>query len=193
MESLDLSEKITYLKLPLEFDVRRLQIDAMGFAPTAWQPHFNIHNYEGEWSVVPLRAVKGAAVEIFPDPNAPDGYIETEMMSRCDYVPEILRAFQCDLQTVRFLKLAAGASIRRHRDYELGLEDGFIRIHIPAMTNDNVDFVLNDEHLAMREGEAWYVNVNFHHSVRNDGATDRIHLVIDCVVNDWVRAFFDRP
>ena len=186
-----MSENLTHLKLPLDFDARRLRIDAAGFDAAEWTPHFNIHNYEGEWSVVPLRAVKGANVPIFPDPNALDGYVETEMMSRCKYVPEILDTFECDLQTVRFLKLAAGASIKRHRDYALGLEDGFVRIHIPAITNEMVDFVLDDDHLVMGEGEAWYVNVNFYHSVRNDGATDRIHLVVDCVVNEWLRAFFE--
>ena len=42
----------------------------------------------------------------------------------------------------------------------------------------------------MREGETWYFNVNFFHSVTNNSPLDRIHLVIDCVVNDWLRAFF---
>ena len=181
---------VTNLKLPFTFDAERLKADAVQFAAHEWTPHFNIHNYEGEWSVVPLRAVKGAVNAIYPDPNAPQGYVETEQMSRCEYVPELLKAFDCELQTARFLKLAAGSAIRRHRDYELGYEDGFIRVHIPATTNDDVDFVLGDEHLTMRVGEAWYVNVNYHHSVVNAGTTDRIHLVIDCVVNDWLRKFF---
>lgn len=181
---------ITNLKLPFTFDPERLRADAEQFTADEWTPHFNIHNYEGEWSVVPLRAVKGAVTAIYPDPNAPDGYVETEQMSRCNYVPEILRTFECELQTARFLKLAAGSAIKRHRDYELGLEDGFVRIHIPALTNDNVEFVLGDEYLKMDAGEVWYLNVNNYHSVRNAGATDRIHLVIDCVVNDWLRQFF---
>jgi len=182
---------LSSMKLPFSFNAARLREDAERFDAAEWTPHFNIHNYEGEWSVIPLRAVKGARFEIYPDPNAPDGYVETAQMSRCSYVPEVLKAFECELQTVRFLKLAAGSQIRRHRDYELGLENGFVRIHVPVATNDKVDFALADERVQMREGEAWYLNVNFHHSVRNDGETDRIHLVIDCVVNDWLRAFFD--
>jgi hypothetical protein len=35
------------------------------------------------------------------------------------------------------------------------------------------------------------VNVNLLHSVSNKGNTDRIHLVIDCVVNDWLGEWFD--
>lgn len=182
---------VTKLKLPFTFDAERLRLDAEQFAPDEWTPHFNIHNYEGEWSVVPLRAVRGGVTAIYPDPNAPEGYVETEQMSRCNYVPEVLDTFDCDFQAVRFMKLSAGSTIRRHRDYELGYEDGFIRVHIPAMTNDKVDFVLADEHLRLGVGEAWYLNVNNYHSVVNDGETDRVHLVIDCVVNDWLRQFFD--
>jgi hypothetical protein len=32
-----------------------------------------------------------------------------------------------------------------------------------------------------------YLNVNLPHRVAHRGAADRIHLVIDCVVNDWLR------
>lgn len=178
------------MKLPLLFDAERLRSDAAQFDNSEWIPHFNIHNYEGEWSVVALRAVKGSNTPIYPDPYATDGYVDTDMMAKCNYVPDLLRSFECELQSVRLLKLAAGSNIRRHRDYELGFEDGFVRIHVPVVTNESVDFVLDDEHLVMCEGETWYLNVNFHHSVRNAGQTDRIHLVIDCVVNDWVRSFF---
>lgn len=180
-------------KLPLEFDAERLRLDAARFATSEWQPHFNIHNYEGEWSVVPLRAVKGGLSAIFPDPNAPEGYAETPLMERCEYVPELLRSFECELQTVRFLKLAAGSKIRRHRDYELGLEDGFVRVHVPVITNHAVEFTLDDEPVTMLPGEAWYLNVNFYHSVVNAGSTDRIHLVVDCVVNDWMREMILGP
>ena len=178
-------------KLPLTFDAERLAEDASRFQADEWVPHFNIHNYQGEWSVVPLRAVKGAGLAIYPDPTSTAGYVETEQMSRCSYVGEILAALECEFETVRFMKLAAGASIKRHRDYALGLEDGLCRIHIPAVTNPDVDFMLADELVMMSPGEAWYLNVNNYHSVENRGTTDRIHLVADCVVNDWLRTMIE--
>ncbi|CAN5588087.1 hypothetical protein BH10ACI3_BH10ACI3_21110 [soil metagenome] len=182
---------IPYKKIPLSFDVKRLTADAHRFTGSDWEPHFNIHYYEGDWSVVPLRAAKGANTDIFPDPAAGEGYYETLQMSLCEYIPELLHCFKCDLQTVRFMKLAAGAQIKRHRDYILGLEDGFVRIHIPVTTNPDVEFILNDESVNMLPGEAWYMNVNFHHSVINGGGTDRIHLVVDCVVNEWMREMIE--
>ena len=187
------------LKLPLTFDAARLERDAAGFTDTDWAPHFNIHYYEGDWSVVPLRAVKGGNLAIAPEIEAPDGYVNTAQMERCEYVPEVLAAFKCEFETVRFLKLAAGSVIKRHRDYGLGIEDGTMRVHVPVVTNDDVEFILDEKRVDMKPGEAWYLNVNHYHSVTNGGSTDRIHLVIDCVVNDWLREMvgisqgLDRP
>lgn len=177
------------VKLPFSFDAPRLLADTAQFADDEWVGHFNTQIYEGDWSGIALRAAKGAQVALYPDPTA-EGFADTELLARCHYVPEVLASFQCELTTVRFLKLAAGATIRRHRDYQLGLEDGEIRIHIPVQTNPQVEFVLDEQRVEMREGEAWFLNFNLYHSVRNAGATDRIHLVVDCVVNDWLLSYF---
>jgi hypothetical protein len=182
---------IPVLKLPFVFDSARLKNDLQSFAPTDWTPHFNTRYYEGDWSGIALRAPKGTAVnQLYPDPTAKDGYAETAMLERCDYIPEVLAAFRCELESARFLRLGAGANIREHRDYQLGYEDGFIRLHIPVQTNSQVEFYLDGQSVEMREGEAWYLNFNLKHSVKNGGASDRVHLVIDCVLNDWLRAFF---
>lgn len=178
------------LKFPFSFDSQKLQTDALQFSAEEWLPHFNTQYYEGDWSGIALRAAKGAHVQLYSDPNAKDGFVDTEMMARCSYVPKVLETFQCEMTSVRFLKLGAGSQIRRHRDYQLGFEDGEIRIHIPVLTNPQVEFILNDERLDMKEGEAWYLNFNHYHSVSNNGSTDRVHLVMDCVVNDWLLSYF---
>jgi hypothetical protein len=40
----------------------------------------------------------------------------------------------------------------------------------------------------MEPGEVWFLNVTFPHQVRNCGERDRIHLVVDCSINDWIRS-----
>jgi aspartyl/asparaginyl beta-hydroxylase (cupin superfamily) len=94
------------------------------------------------------------------------------------------------MESARFLRLGAGANIREHRDYQLGFEDGFARIHIPVQTNRQVEFYLDGQSIEMSEGEAWYLNFNLKHRVSNGGETDRVHLVVDCLLNDWLRSFF---
>ena len=180
---------ISTLKFPFGFDAARLKNDLARFAPEDWTPHFNKQYYEGDWSGIALRAAKDAHVDLYPDPTA-TAYENTEMLARCSYLPEVLAAFRCEIETARLLRLTVGSNIREHRDYKLGYEDGFVRVHIPMQTNPMVEFYLDGELLRMNEGEAWYLNFNLKHSVRNDGAEDRIHLVVDCVLNDWLRKFF---
>ena len=73
-------------------------------------------------------------------------------------------------------------------DYEMNFEKGEARFHIPIQTNQDVSFFIEDQKIPMNEGECWYLNLSLKHRVNNFGSTDsRIHLVIDCKVNDWLR------
>ena len=177
-------------KLPLHLDPVHLKTDLARIRPDEWVPHFNTSYYEGDWSGVALRAVGGRAGQLYPDPTASDDFADTPILARCPYFQEVLAAFHCPLTSARLLKLSAGSSIREHKDYKLGLEDGEMRVHIPIVTNVDVAFFLAGEQVIMQEGEAWYLNLNLSHRVENHSHTDRIHLVIDCVVNDWARELF---
>jgi len=60
------------------------------------------------------------------------------------------------------------------------------RIHVPIVTNPGAYFILSGEEVHMGPGECWYVDVALPHGAGNLGKEARIHLVIDCVVNDFV-------
>ena len=175
------------VKLPFQFDVARLQADLAGILAEEFVPHFNTAYYQGDWSAVPLRSVGGRTDQIYPDPSAKNAFADTPLLARCAYIREVLDTLCCPQQAVRFLRLKAGSVIKEHRDHELGFEDGEVRLHVPVITNPDVEFVLNQVRVVMNEGECWYLNVNQPHRVANRGAADRIHLVIDCVVNEWLR------
>lgn len=179
------------LKLPLQFDARLLQHDVDQFAAPEWQAHFNRQVYEGDWSGIALRAFPNAAVPLFPDPSSPQEFCDTPALARLQYVPTVLASIQTEIRSARLLKLASGANIRRHRDYQLSPEDGEVRLHIPVYTAPEVEFILNEQRVSMAEGELWFLNFNLYHSVHNASARDRIHLVVDCVFNDWLRGFFE--
>ncbi|MGA9770297.1 MAG: aspartyl/asparaginyl beta-hydroxylase domain-containing protein [Blastocatellia bacterium] len=175
-------------KLPLSFDPERLKADLDHILTDDWLPHFNDRYYEGDWSGVPLRSVGGAATKLYPDPAAQEPFADTSILSRCPNLQRAIEEFKCPLNSVRLLRLGPGSRIREHRDYKLGLEDGEIGIHIPIVTNPKVEFFLNNERLVMNEGECWYLNLNLMHRVENASAVERIHLVLHCVVNPWVRS-----
>jgi hypothetical protein len=181
---------IASLKLPFRFDPDRLTADLGLIAAEEWVPHFNKSIYEGDWSGVALRSFGGKAIQLYPDPTATDRFADTELVTRCPYYLEVLATFQCLLTSVRLLRLRAGSSIAEHRDYKLGYEDGEVRLHVPVVTDQDVAFFLAGERVPLAVGECWYLNVNLPHRVENRSRIDRIHLVIDCVVNDWLAQFF---
>lgn len=178
---------LTCLKLPLTFEPESLQSDLDRVASGEWVRHFNDRYYEGDWSGVALRAVTGASTQIYSDPSSAESLTDTPVLTRSPALQRALATLQCPVKSARLLKLGPGARILEHRDYNLSLEDGEIRLHVPITTDPRVEFYLNGEQIVMLSGECWYINANLPHKVENHSDADRVHMVIDCVVDDWLR------
>lgn len=178
------------VKLPLSFDPAALRADLDRINPVEWRAHFNTGYFEGTWTGVALRAVPGNAPTLYAYPTA-QAYADTTILFRCPHIAAAMGMLRCPLKSVRLLKLAAGSHIREHRDHDLGWEAGEIRLHVPIITNPGVEFLLNGQRVVMQEGECWYLDLSLPHRVQNRGNVDRIHLVIDCLLNDWLRAIID--
>ncbi|TSJ39072.1 aspartyl/asparaginyl beta-hydroxylase domain-containing protein [Fluviicola chungangensis] len=179
-----------YLKFPVQFDEQRLVLDLAKAMEGQWVPHFNTGGYTGNWKAVSLYAADGNEQNIFAHLQDQSAISETPLMKECTYFREVLDYFQFPVLSVRLLRLEAGAVIKPHTDHELGYEDGQFRLHIPIVTNPEIEFILDGERLTMLPGECWYTNVNLVHSVANRGREDRVHLVIDGVRNDWTDELF---
>lgn len=183
---------LKYLKFPMTFDTALLKRDLAAVTAAEWTPHFNRQYYEGDWSGVSLRSVGGKGDAIYPNPAAAEPYLDTEMLARAPYVREVLEEIKCEKESVRFLRLAAGAKIKEHKDYFIGIEDGTVRLHIPVITNPLIEFYLDNERVDMIEGELWYLDFGLMHRVENNSEVDRIHLVLDCKVNEWLLGYIGK-
>jgi len=182
------------LRLPLRFDPARLERDLDRLREVAWTPHFVAQNYSGDWSVIALRAPAGETHPIrmiFSDPTA-SVFEDAPALAEASYFREVLAAFACPLHSVRLMRLTPGSQIKTHSDYDLDFESGMIRIHVPILTNPGVDFRLYGAPVPLAAGSAWYLRLSDPHSVDNRGATDRVHLVIDAVADDWARELLSR-
>ena len=175
-------------KFPQTYEIDRLKIDLKKCQNKEWLLHFNQNDFTGNWSSFALRSISGSELDILATPNAT--FQDTPTLSNCLYFKEIVDSFRCEKESVRLLSLSPNSYIKEHTDSDGGYEDGFFRIHIPIQTNDKVIFTVNKKPLPMREGECWYANFNKPHFVSNQGETDRIHLVIDCLRNDWSDQLF---
>jgi mannose-6-phosphate isomerase-like protein (cupin superfamily) len=177
-----------FTRLPLTFDAAALLAEVVAIPREEWVAHFNAGYHDGGWEGAALRSVGGEARRLHPDPLRERDSHDTELLARCPGIAAALARFQCPKRSVRILLLAAGSVIREHRDDDLRFEEGEARFHIPLATNPGVEFYVDNERVIMEPGECWYLDLSRPHRVQNRGALDRLHLVIDCQVNDWLIA-----
>lgn len=178
------------IKLPFDFDKEQLVIDTNRVIKKKWVDHYNSLDYSGKWTSIALMSNGGKSTNINAFSNSTADFIPTDALDFCEYFKKILDGFLFEKTSVRLLNLGSGAEIKPHTDHCLGYEDGVFRLHIPIITNPDVEFILDNKRLIMREGECWYLNANFMHSVKNGGNNDRIHLVIDGIRNKWTDDIF---
>ena len=178
------------LRLPLTFDADLLRRDLDTLSGADWIAHFVTQNYEGDWSVIPLRGTAGArhpVMMIYSDPTV-TAFENAPCLAVCPGFSAVIAAFQCEVHSVRLMRLTPGSVIKEHSDLDLDAAQGMARIHVPLTTNPGVVFEVNRRRVDMAPGEAWYLRLSDPHRVANNGASDRVHLVLDVVVNDWLRA-----
>lgn len=172
--------------------------------------HYSNYNKKGAWSAISLRGYR-------PDPSFIAKPVEmnkkwkaendtweewecedTPLREKFPYVNHILSKIPTDrIERVRFMSLApGGGELSRHTDQVdpyLGVKDGkMMRMHIPVITNPNMQFTSWDMHgvpvaVNMKEGEMWYLDIRKPHMAVNNGDQTRIHLVVDIEANDKCR------
>jgi hypothetical protein len=81
---------------------------------------------------------------------------------------------------VMLANLPANSFIRPHTDGNAHLLAPH-KIHIPLITNPDCYFFVENERFHFEEGFAYEVNNAVNHSVINNGETDRIHLLFECI------------
>ncbi|MFK8010116.1 MAG: aspartyl/asparaginyl beta-hydroxylase domain-containing protein [Saprospiraceae bacterium] len=178
------------IKLPFTFDVARM---------TAEIQALNLGNYI-YYDSRPLRSPAHLVDPTIPFPppaeDFADGswtdWLDTSILKKCPYLVEVVDFFRehTKVNLVRLLRLAPGAVVKEHTDPTLGLhiEKSVIRLTIPIITNEAVEFFLNGEIVPMQLGECWYLRLTDPHKINNHGTTERINLTIDMIPNEWVRS-----
>lgn len=194
----------TYWLVMLDINGKQLQLDFQvtpsliagihAIAESDWIAHVNQANYSGDWQVYPLRGLakyqcsspilQGFALE---ESTLADDFSDYASMAKFPEIMDFLRQLACPILSARLMRLRPGAVINLHRDRGICIAEGQARLHLSLQTDPSVEFVVAGESIQMAEGELWYLNADLEHAVYHRGQRDRIHLVIDCVANDWLR------
>ena len=180
----------TAIRLPLTYDPERLRLDLQATRPFARVPQFGVY-HNGDWTGVSLCAEGGDAYTtrtgIVPTGQA---FAYTDVIRHTPYFQEILDGLRCPKRAVRLLHLPPGGRIERHSDPPLSFQHGILRLHIPIVTHPDVVFVVGDQRYVWNAGELWWGNFALPHYVYNESPIERVHMVLDVEITDFVLSLF---
>jgi len=177
------------IRLPRTYDVGVLQselgviVDRFKSAPQPGPYH------NGDWTGISLYS-QGGKEGAFPSAAGLEPYTKTAALEHAPYMTRLLEELECPKEVVRLLSLPAGAVIQEHFDLHTNFQYGLLRLHIPIVTHPNVEFVIDGMRCDWREGELWFGDFSLPHSVRNNSNVNRVHMVIDVQINDFLLSLF---
>tara|TARA_E500000318_G_scaffold112014_2_gene133395 strand:- start:1483 stop:2196 length:714 start_codon:yes stop_codon:yes gene_type:complete len=123
------------------------------------------------------------------NPRADERFFRKRHDDLPEYFHHVLDTIGNDVvHRTRFAKLAPQSSIKPHIDYNT--EYG-VRLHIPIVTNFGCSFGGIDhngdtvEGHMPADGKVWYINPGVKHWARNDGDTERVHMIISVDSQKW--------
>lgn len=136
-----------------------------------WKPVWSDKRYAGDhWMTCPLI----------------EEYNKTPHFNLFEIAPIVEEKMKCKIKNLMFYAMLPGGNIPPHRDMVGNIGLGGLRIHIPIITNSGVNFTVAGKKVIMSVGELWALDTSYTHSVSNLGNENRIHLVMDVIVNDWI-------
>ncbi|MCU7995187.1 aspartyl/asparaginyl beta-hydroxylase domain-containing protein [Shewanella glacialipiscicola] len=162
--------KREFYRLPLQFDVARMQQEIAQFTDAEWVPHHE--NFAGN-SAIPLISVNGEFNNDFKGAMLP-----TSALLRCEYLQQVIASFGEVIGRTRLMRLDAGCEVPLHSDINHHWYKR-VRVHIPIVTTEDVVFQCNDKRVHMAAGDCWIFDSWKFHKVENNSDQTRIHLVVD--------------
>jgi hypothetical protein len=160
------------IKLPVRFSAETLAAEVRALPADAWVPH--PQNFEGN-EYVPLVTPAGLNTNEFAGPMG-----ITPFLRSCPYLMEVMAALDCVWGRSRLMGLGPGGAVPEHVDTNYYWRT-HVRVHVPIITNPQVDFTCGGTTVQMDAGDCWVLDTFRRHHVENRGDGQRVHLVLDTV------------
>jgi len=112
------------------------------------------------------------------------------VLQKCHYFKEILENMEFSVTVARLLFLPPGKVIGEHVDSGLTWESGLLRIHIPIVTDPDVDFFIDGDKMNWKPGEFWFGDFTMPHRLHNRSDVVRVHIVMDCRLTEEALPLF---
>lgn len=108
----------------------------------------------------------------------------TPLMIQFPATARYIESLGLDIMCMRLANMKPGACLFEHVDYRELSERPRLRLHIPIVTNLHAELILSEHAVHMSGGILWVLDPQHRHAALNGGLTDRVHLLIDCYVNE---------
>jgi hypothetical protein len=92
---------------------------------------------------------------------------------------------------VRVARLEPNSFLWEHRDFSDLKRVPRLRLHIPLQTHPDSYLVLAGQRIFMKSGFIWKLNPTVPHGVCNRSPVPRLHLILDCYVNETIRNWLE--
>lgn len=189
------------IPLKMSFDTERIQEELKIVNSFSWIPEepFSFKDlwgsspavfHDGKWKGLSLRSQGGRWDKSDPGGPGLEPFEETAILKHTPYFKEIIDSLKCHKRSVRLSLLPSGASIEEHCDTYHDFKYGQIRLHIPLVTHEDVVIVIDGDRCKWQAGQLWYGNFAKPHRVMNNSPLDRIHMIVDVCINDFVLSLF---
>ncbi|AUX48691.1 uncharacterized protein SOCE26_102320 [Sorangium cellulosum] len=164
-------------------DVVDGMLDDVARADVPWTENYSRYQ-SGGWKTAALYNASGDSQENDLADCTP---IPTEVVPRLPRIRAFVEGSGLKLMWVRLLKLDPNAFLWEHTDY--GAQNlsrvPRLRLHVPLKTNPGALIVLPSRSVHMKSGFLWKLTPHqARHGACNLGAEERIHLIMDCYINE---------
>jgi hypothetical protein len=177
---------ITHVPIDLDLDADRLVEDFALVEASDWKTREfqDRRKFRGVYADASLVAAAGEVDS--GRAVAMADYRPTALFKRCAYFQEVVSKFKGRLRHVRLSSMNPRSRLATHIDKYGKYSDDPVRFHIPIVTNEGSILTVAGETIHPQVGECWYFDTHVLHSAANRGATDRVHLIIDCEVSEEI-------
>ncbi len=117
--------------------------------------------------------------------------IPTPDLEKLPTIRHFLEQCNLSLMWVRLNKLEPGACFWEHRDYSELNTKHKVRLHVPICTSPDSYFIFKDKAVHLETDTLWLLRPDSDVHGFINGSSVRIHLIIDCYLNDRLSDLID--
>lgn len=146
-------------------------------------------NYQsGGWYVAQLMNSSGSTEQLKIDGGEP---VATPLLGQFPTIKRLLDETDLDVRIARLARISPGSWMHEHND-DVGIGEERQRLHIPIASNPDAVLCFDGAHVYLEPGYVWKLDhERVPHAAANYGDADRVHLILDCRVNEALQRLID--